>query len=890
MRAVTDAAQGSRLEAPPPSTMKVVRDVILRDGTTLRLRAPQERDREGLVAFFSGLGPDSLRSRFHALPAVDAKLVEPFLAPDWVEHGDLVATLLQGDHERIVAHAGWARLRDSKRAEVAFAVAPDLQGRGVATRLLEQLAETAAEAGVAEFVAEVLPENAAMLSVFRDAGFAVGRTLGEGEIEIRFPIAATEEYRLAVDLRDHEAVVASLRPFFEPRSVAVLGASARPGSIGGTVVANIAAAGFTGTVVPVNRRGDAVAGIPGVRSLAEVSAPIDLVVVCLPAEQVLEAAEEALDGGVRALCVISAGFAEVGPEGRARENRLLELVRAHGARAIGPNCLGIAVAAARLNATFAPHPFPAGPIGFSSQSGALGLALLEEAASRRLGFSAFVSIGNKMDVSSNDLLEYWEDDPETEVVLLYVESFGNPRKFARIARRLARRKPVLAMKSGVSRAGARAASSHTAALAGSESAVDALFRQAGVIRASSLEELADTAMLLSRYPLPRGPRVAVLTNAGGLGILCADACEGAGLELASLTEETTTALRATLAAAASIVNPVDVLGSAGAESYTDSLAPLVSDPAVDAILVLFVPAGTTRTVDVLAAIERVPDGGKPVIPVVVAQDRPAGTFAYPESAARALGRAVERARWLRRPAGSAPPHPLVDGDAAAGLVGSALAASDDLWLEPEQVRALLAAYGVPLVRERLAADAATAVAAARELGLPVAVKTAAPGAHKTEHGGVALGLGSEDAVREAAERIGGPLIVQPMITGGVELLAGIVQDPVFGPIVAFGPGGVLAELVGEASFRLAPLTDVDAEELVLGGKAGALVRGYRGAPPADTGSLVDLIHRLAVLAEDRPEVAELDLNPVMALPDGCVTVDARIRLRRVPTGAPVKTW
>ena len=870
--------------------MKVVRDVILRDGTTLRLRAPGKGDRDGLVAFFSGLGPESLHARFHAFPTVDAKLVEPFLAPDWVEHGDLVATLLLGERERIVAHAGWARLRDSKRAEVAFAVADDLRGRGVATRLLEQLAETAAEAGVAEFVAEVLPENTAMLAVFRDAGFAVGRTLEAGEIEIRFPIAATEEYRLAVDLRDHEAVVASLRPFFAPRSVAVLGASARPGAIGGTVVANIVAAGFPGTVVPVNRRGDEVAGIPGVRSLSEAAEPIDLAVVCLPAEQVLAAAEEALNAGVRALCVISAGFAEVGPEGREREARLLELVRAHGARAIGPNCLGIAVAGARLNATFAPHPFPSGPIGFSSQSGALGLALLEEAASRRLGFSAFVSIGNKMDVSSNDLVEYWEDDPETEVVLLYVESFGNPRKFARIARRVARRKPVLAMKSGVSRAGARAASSHTAALAGSEGAVAALFRQAGVIRASSLEELADAAMLLSRFPLPRGPRVAVLTNAGGLGILCADACDAAGLELASLGDDTIAALRTALPAAASVENPVDVLGSAGAGSYAGSLGPLVADPAVDAVLVLFVPAGTTRTADVLAAIERVPDDGKPVIPVVVAEDRPAGTFAYPESAARALGRAVERAAWLRRPAGSVPPRPAVDAEAASGLVAAALATSDDLWLDPEQVRALLSAYGLPVVPERVAADATTAVAAARELGLPVVVKTAAPGAHKTEHGGVALDLRSEDAVREAAERIGGPLVVQPMVGGGVELLAGVVQDPVFGPIVAFGPGGVLAELVGEASFRLAPLTDVDAEELVLGGKAGTLVRGYRGGPPADTRSLVDLVHRLAVLAEDRPEVAELDLNPVIALPDRCVTVDARVRLRRVQPGTPLKTW
>ena len=869
--------------------MEVVRDVILRDGSTLRLRAPRAADRDALLAFFAGLSPESLHGRFHGLPTVDAHLVEPFLAPDWEEHGDLIATL-GADGRRVVAHAGWARLRDVSRAEVAFAVDDAHQGRGVGTRLLEQLADTAASAGVEEFVAEVLPENRAMLGVFQAAGFEVTRTLAAGEVEVRFPIAATETYRAAVDVRDHEAVVASLQPFFSPSSVAVLGASPRPGSIGGTVVANIVAAGFEGGTFPVNRSGEPVAGLAGYRSLAEVEESVDLVVVCLPAEHVLPGVEGALAHGVRALCVISAGFAEIGPEGREREERLLALVRAGGARLIGPNCLGIAVTGTRLNATFAPHPFPPGPIGFSSQSGALGLALLEEAAGRGLGFSAFVSVGNKADVSSNDLLEHWEDDADTGLVLLYLESFGNPRKFGRISRRVARRKPVLAVKSGTTGAGARAASSHTAALAGSERAVDALFRQAGVIRAESLEELMDTATMLSRFPLPSGARVALLTNAGGLGILCADACEGAGLELARLADETTAALAAELPPAAGLGNPVDVLGSATAAAYAAALPPLVADPGVDAVIVLFVPAAATRAEDVLTAVQAIDDRRKPVVPVVVAAERPPGTFPYPESAARALARAAERAAWLRRPAGYVPPRPDADAGAAERVIASSLGEAGDAWLPPRETRTLLEAYGIHVVPEHVVASPEEAVAAARELGLPAVVKTAEAGVHKTERAGIELDLRSDDAVRAAAERIGPPLLVQPLVSGGVELLAGVVQDPLFGPLVAFGPGGVLAELIGEAGFRIAPLTDADAEELVLGGKAGLLVRGYRGRPPADAPALVELVHRLAALAEENPEVVELDLNPVVGLPSGCLALDARVRLRRVAPRAERKTW
>jgi acetate---CoA ligase (ADP-forming) len=898
-------------------------DVILRDGSTLRLRPPGPDDRAALLAFFEALSPESLYQRFHGRPALTPALAERFLDPDWRELGSLIGSAGEGADERIVAHAGSARLRDPSSAEAAFSVADAYQRRGVGTRLLERLAALAAEAGIERFVAEVRPENRRMLGVFEHAGFEATRELSGGTVEVQFPIASTERFRERVDERDHVAVVESLRPFFQPRSVAVLGASRKRGSIGGELFRNILASDFEGAAYPVNLRGEAVAGVKAYTAVEEIPDELDLAVVCLPGEHVLEAAQAALRRGIRALCVISAGFAEVGRDGAERQERLLALVRAHGARLVGPNCLGIAVGRARMNATFASRPLPFGNIGFSSQSGALGLALLEAAAGRGLGLSAFVSIGNKADVSSNDLLEWWEDDPDTDVVLLYLESFGNPRKFARLARRVARSKPILAMKSGTTRSGQRAASSHTAALAGSDTAVEALFHQAGVQRAATLEELVDAAVLFSGQPLPQGRRVAILTNAGGLGILCADACEGAGLELPALAPETEAALAEILPAEASLANPVDMLGSATAGSYARALPIVLADPRVDAVIVLFVPPVTATADEVADSIRDVLEPGeKPVLAVVMSAEgiptalrgHGIAAFAYPESAARALGRAAERAEWLRRPAGVVPELDGIDRERAESIVATALGDTGDRWLGAAEARALLQAYGIPVVPERVAGSVDEAVAAARELGFPVVVKSAQPGAHKTETGGVALDLRDEQAVREAGTRIGAIpalapapaepapalpggsgeptplLLVQPLVSGGAELLAGVVQDPTFGPLVAFGPGGTSAELIGGAAFRIAPLTDVDADELVNGGKAGKLVAGWRGAPPADAAALADLLLRLSRLGGDVPEVAELDLNPVLAGPDGCVAVDARIRVRRPERAPRRKTW
>ena len=689
-----------------------VADVILRDGRTLRLRPPRREDADGLLEFFRGLSEHSLYRRFHGFPELGEHLVTPLVEPDWHERGALLATLADEEGESVVAVANYVRLRDPALAEAAFAVADSHQRRGIGTRLLEQLAERAARVGIQSFVAEVLPGNRAMLGVFEAVGFELTRELEGGELEVRFPIAPTETYELRVAERDHTAVTASLRPFFEPRSVAVIGASRRRGSIGGELFRNILAGDFAGAAYPVNRDGSPVAGVRAYRSIAEIPETVDVAVISVPGAAVLEAADEALRAGTRALVVISAGFAETGSEGAARQEELLALVRSHGARLIGPNCLGIAAAGPSLNATFAARGAPAGNIGFSSQSGALGVALLEAAESRGLGLSAFVSIGNKADVSTNDLLEWWEDDDATALVLMYVESFGNPRRFGRLARRVARRKPILALKSGTSASGRRAASSHTAALAGSEAAVNALFRQAGVIRAGSLEELVDVAALLSTQPEPRGRSVAVLTNAGGLGILCADACEAAGLELATLGPETAQGLAGLLPAEASVANPVDMLGGATAATYAAALPPVLADPRVDAVIVLFAPTVAATAEDVAVEVETAARGAatdKPVLAVIMAAEgipdalrapsRQVASFSYPESAARALGRAAERAEWLRAPQGELVEPGGIDAERARKVVEGSLAGGDDAWLPPAETRELLLAYGIPLVED-----------------------------------------------------------------------------------------------------------------------------------------------------------------------------------------------
>ena len=895
---------------PPPFPAQQDVDVVLRDGSTVHVRPVLPADRDGLERFLTGLSDQSRVFRFFTAIQDLGWAARQFTDVDYHERHSLVA--LRGPGEEIVGHAFYARNAPG-RAEAAFAVADGLQGMGLGTILLGHLAAAASAAGISVFTAEVLASNYRMLSVFRESGFPVRARSSFGTMCLEMPTSLTEEGRERFHRREQIAAVAALRRFFRPRSIAVVGASRRRGSIGGEVFHNLLGSGFPGPVYPVSPHPavQSVAAYPDVR---RVPGPVDLAVVVVPAAAVLEAARACAEKGVGALVVISSGFAETGPAGRARQEELLEVCRRAGMRLIGPNCMGILSTAEEhpLNATFAPTAPPRGRVGFMSQSGALGLAVIDWAGRLGLGLSTFVSVGNKADVSGNDLLEYWESDADTDLILLYLESFGNPRRFSRIARRIGRTKPILAVKSGRTAAGARATSSHTGALlAASDVTVDALFAQSGVIRADSFGELFGVASLLASQVPPAGRRVGIVTNAGGLGIMCADACGAEGLEVPELSGATRAVLGEFLPAEAATINPVDMIASAGAADYERAILTVAESGEVDAVVVIFIPPLTTSVAEVAAAAGRAAErmrGRVPLLAVLMSDERVAGTapagvpvYAFPEDAARALARYVAWAEWRALPA--ATPWHAADarGDEARAIVASALGLRPEGgWLAPREVGDLLDCYGVPLVRWRLAGSPAEAAAAAAGLAGPVALKAYGPGlVHKTEAGAVALGLADPDAVRAAARAMAERLeamglrpdgfLVQPMAKDSVEMIVGVVQDPSFGPVVACGAGGTAVELLKDVRVGLAPLTESDADAMIRGLRTFPLLQGYRGRPPADVAALRELLLRVAALADDLPEVVELDLNPVLAGADGARVLDARVRVEarepRPPEGA-----
>jgi acetyl coenzyme A synthetase (ADP forming)-like protein len=882
----------------------LVADVVLADGSLARLRPISSGDRESLRAFHDLLSDETKRLRFFSVhPFLSEAELDRFVTVDYKNRLALVAVV----RGQLAAVGRYDRLGASE-AEVAFTVRDDLQGKGIATVLLEHLAAAARERGIDTFVADVLAENRRMLDVFRQAGFAEAAAFEGGAIRVTMTLEDSTEYRRRVDERERRANAESMRRLLAPSSVALVGASARPFSIGRALVDNILASGFVGRLHPVNLRGGVIAGLPVARTLGEVDGPVDLAIIAVPASAVPGVLEECGRKGVSSVVVISAGFAETGPEGAARERTILEVARNYGIRMVGPNCMGIVNMAegVRLNATFAPVPPEPGPIGFSSQSGGLGIAILEEAGRRGLGVTTFVSVGNKADVSGNDLLLYWEDDPATEVVLLYLESFGNPRRFGRIARRLSRKKPIVAVKSGRTTAGSRGASSHTAALASSDDEVDALFAQTGVIRVDTLEELFDVADVLAHQPLPRGRAVAIVGNAGGPGVLAADACERYGLEVPLLSAGTQARLREFLSPDAAVSNPVDCIASASAEDYRRALEVVLDDETIDAAIVIFTPPLVTQADDVAEAVAAVAaDSAKPVVANFLAVShvlsslqtgrRRVPWFAYPESAARALGKVVSYATWRNRPE----PLPVelagIKAAEARTLVEDALAETqgEECWLEPVRLHELLSCYGIAHVATRRAGTAAEAVAAATELGFPVVLKLEAPGVvHKSDAGGVRLGIASPEAAEQVANELlvrfgdSASLVVQPMAEKGIELIAGLVQDPSFGPVLLCGMGGVLTELLGDHGLSLLPLSREDARRLLGSLRLAPLLEGYRGSPPADIGSLVELLCRLSALGEDLPEVVELDLNPIIVGAGGAVAVDARARLDRNQLGRP----
>jgi acetyl coenzyme A synthetase (ADP forming)-like protein len=891
------------MDEPAPYPAHREADVALRDGSTVHVRPVRADDRDAIRDLMAGLSPESRALRFFSA-AADLEWVAERMAE--VDHRDrfgLLATL--GD--RPVAHAVYLRTGED-RAEVALAVADELQGHGLGTLLVGQLAEVAHHVGIGTFEAQVLTQNRKMIEVFKESGFPVSMRAEPGAIVVEFPTSLTPAAVERFERREQTAAVAAVRSFLSPRSVAVIGASRRRGGIAGEVFHNLLAAGFEGPVYPVNPGAEVVQSVVAFPSVEDVPGPVDLAVIVVPGPAVLDVAEACGRKGVRALVVISAGFGETGDEGRERQRELVAACRRHGMRLIGPNCMGILNTnpGVRLNATFAPSFPPAGRVGFLSQSGALGLAVIDRAAALGLGLSSFVSVGNKADISGNDLLSYWEEDPDTDLILLYLESFGNPRKFARITRRVGRAKPIVAVKSGRSQAGARATSSHTGALiAASDVTVDALFHQAGVIRTDTLAEMFDVATLLANQPVPAGRRVGIVTNAGGPGILCADACEAEGLEVPPLPEDERRALAAFLPADASVTNPVDMIASASPEDYRRTIE-IVAGAGVDALVAIFIPPLVTKPEEAAASIADAASaiGGRmPVLSVFMsAAGVPAAlgragvpTFAFPEEAARALARAVRHGEWRARAEGAVPELDGVREHDAGAILAGALA-DGPRWLDPDEVAGLLGCYGISLVEQRRVATAEAAGRAAAELGGPVALKAIAPGLiHKTEAGAVRVGLTGEDDVRSSALDMAGRVaslghsatgfLVQRMAPPGVELLVGVVHDPVFGPVLACGAGGTAVELLHDVAVRITPLTDADASEMLRSLATFPLLEGYRGAPAADVAAVEDVLLRVSALVETHAEVAEMDLNPVIAGPAGVAVVDARIRVES-PAPAP----
>jgi acetyl coenzyme A synthetase (ADP forming)-like protein len=798
-------------------------------------------DEAGLCALLSSLSEESRWLRFYCNQNRTALAAEAHREANLDHAFGLIAV---GNEERVIGHAFYVAISE-RRAEVAFTIANEFQGRGLGSILLGQLAQVASTNDIEIFEAEVVAANHRMLRVFRASGFPIEVSANAGQLRVVFPTSFTAEARQQFERRESNAAVNALKLFFEPRGVAVIGASRQRGTIGGEILHNLLSYGFKGPVYPVNPSATMIENVPAYRSIEDVPGPIDLAVIVVPAAAVVEVASACARKGVKALVVISAGFSETGAEGKTRQSELVAVCRGAGMRLIGPNCMGIANTnpGVLLDATFAPEFPPRGRVGFSSQSGALGLAIMEFAGSLGLGISTFVSVGNKADISGNDLLRYWESDDDTDVILLYLESFGNPKKFSEIARRVGRKKPIAVVKSGRSAAGARATSSHTGALiAASDVTVDALFRQAGVVRTDTLAELFDIASLLANQPLPRGKRVGIITNAGGPAILCADACEARGLEVPVLSDDSQARLREFLPPGASVGNPVDMIASAPAEHYRRAIEIVGTDENVDSLIVIFTPPLVTRADDVarsiVEAVQQV--NAKPVVSVFLSAhaapkelrtgNASIPSYSFPETAAIALARATRYSQWRDRRETYPPRSKDIRTDEAAAVVAAALERGEG-WLTPEEVAQICSCYGLPLIEQRVVANAEEAADTAGEMGDDIALKAIAPGlVHKTEAGAVRLRLHDAEAVRTAAREMTQRLnkhghspsgfVVQKMAKRGVEMLVGVVHDPQFGPVVACGAGGVQVELLKDVSVRLSPLSNEDAAEMVRELKTG----------------------------------------------------------------------
>jgi acyl-CoA synthetase (NDP forming)/RimJ/RimL family protein N-acetyltransferase len=862
-------------------------DVVLSDGRTVHLRPVVPSDADSLVALHGRLSERSRYFRyFGAYPRIPARDLVRFST---VDHHDRVAFVaLLGDD--IVAVGRYERLDHGPSAEVAFVVDDAHQGRGLGSILLEHLAAAAAECGLRRFVAEVLAENSPMVRVFRDAGYQVSREIEQGVLHLEFGIDPTEDSLAVARSREQAAEARSVHNLLHPGTVAVIGASTDSTKVGYVVLTNLLSADFAGAVYPVNPEHRSVRGVRAYASVVDIPDSVDLAVVAVPAEVVESVLDGALAKGVKTLLILSAGFGEAGPNGLHAELRLVGEARAHGMRVVGPNALGVLNTdpAIRLNATLAPRLPARGRTGFFCQSGALGTAILADAEARGLGLSTFVSAGNRADVSGNDLLQYWETDPNTDLVLLYLESFGNPRKFARLARRLGRTKPVVVVKTGRHAVRPQLAATSTDI---DESSVQALFEQAGVVRVESLDQLFDTALVLAHQPLPGGHRVGIVGNSSAIGLLAADTARAQGLRVA--------------------FEPVDVGPQAGPDQFAAAVSTALNSPEVDALVVVFVPplaipgaayakalreavdksAVEKPIVSTFLAVEGVPselavrsEDGAPIRGSVP-------SYSSPERAVTALAKVVRYAEWRQRPQGTLIRPSGVHTEHAQNIVREILAVEDGkttVLSDDDSVR-LLGCYGIDVVPFRVVSSAAEAVSAAAELGYPVTLKAVDERLRgRPDLAGVRLDLSSEDSVRTGYQDLRevsheDDLYVQRMAPKGVSCVIGLQDDPSFGTLVSFGLSGLISTLLGDRAYRAVPLTDMDAATLIREPKTAPLLTGYRGDEPADLAALRDMVLRVAALAEDNPEVRSLALDPILASPSGAFVANARIMLGAPPS-------
>ncbi|MBR7743449.1 GNAT family N-acetyltransferase [Phycicoccus sp. BSK3Z-2] len=857
---------------PPGYPVQWEADVVLRDGTVAGVRPIRPDDAEGIHRFHAAQSEESIYLRFFAfLRRLSDSDVHRFTHVDYTDRVALVVV----SRDEIIGIGRFDRI-ERHSAEVAFNIADGYQGKGIGSVLLEHLAAIARDLGITRFTAEVLPQNRKMLAVFADAGYEVARRVEDGVVEVGFDIEPTDRSRAVELAREHRAESLSLRALLHPSVVAVVGASRDEDSFGGRLLARLLDAGFTGTVHPVNPNVSKIRGLKAHDSVRDVPDRVDLAIVAVPAAAVLDVVDECAEAGVRGLLVVSAGFAEEGPEGAERQAELVRRARAAGMRVVGPNSFGLINndPQVRLNASVAPTLPPSGRLGLFSQSGALAIAVLASAARRNLGISTFGSAGNRADVSGNDFMQYWIDDDDTDAVGLYLESMGNPRKFSRIARKLALTKPVIVVKSGVS--SEAAVPGHTVRETHARPEVfSAMLRQAGVIRVENVHQLFDVAQLVVHQPLPRGPRVAVVANSGALGALTADACSSWDLTVTH--------------------GPVSLPSEASAEDFRGALDRAFADDDVDSVVVCFIPPLATGDAEVADAVRaaaaasdkpcvatflelRGVDDGHGAMTGTGGATRPIPVYAMPEDAVRALAAATKYGRWRSRDHGVPVAPAGINRRVAEDVVQTVLGESPDgRRLTHDEARSLLAAYGVEVWPSRSVTDVEDAVAAAEELGYPVVLKSTAPMVrHQSGSGGIRLDLGDADALRRAWDSLSAVLaplhadrfVVQRMATTGVACVVTSTEDPLFGPVIGFSVAGLPTELLGDVSHRIPPLTDVTVSELLSSVKAAPVLHGYRGRTPVHRAALADLVGRVSVLADDMPEVVSLVLNPVNAHPSG----------------------